>query len=59
MTEQQTKDFVKERAWLSDICDSKSTKELENKYDTWANNYDTDVQKDWSFMPVAIANNLA
>ena len=34
MTEQQTKDFVKERAWLSDICDSKSTKELENKYDS-------------------------
>ncbi len=59
MNNKQTKDFLEERTWLSSICDSQSTEELENKYDTWANSYDTDVQKDWSFMPVAIAKTLS
>ncbi len=59
MTEQQSKDFEQERAWLSDICDTKTTEELEKKYDTWANNYDTDVEEDWSFMPVAISKTLS
>jgi predicted TPR repeat methyltransferase len=58
MDNKQTKDFVEERDWLSSICDTQSTDELKSKYDTWANNYDTDVQKDWSFMPVAIAKTL-
>ncbi|MEQ8801986.1 class I SAM-dependent DNA methyltransferase [Haliea sp.] len=58
MAKEETKDFLKERAWLSGICDSQSTEELENKYDTWANSYDTDVQKDWSFIPVNIAKTL-
>lgn len=59
MDNKQTKDFLGERAWLSSICDSQSTEELKDKYDNWANNYDTDVKKDWSFMPVAIAKTLS
>ena len=59
MTKQQSPNFVQERDWLSSICDSQSTEELKDKYDTWANNYDTDVKKDWSFMPVVIAKTLS
>ncbi len=59
MVKEQSNDFLEERAWLSSICDSQSTEELKNKYDNWANNYDTDVQKDWSFMPSAIAKTLS
>ena len=59
MVKEQSKDFVEEKAWLSSICENQSTKELKNKYDTWAINYDADVQEDWSFMPVAIAKKLS
>jgi len=59
MNNKQSQNFVKERTWLSSICDTQSTEELEKKYDTWANNYDTDIKKDWSFMPVAIAHKLS
>ncbi|MBD2139720.1 class I SAM-dependent methyltransferase [Anabaena sp. FACHB-1237] len=59
MDNKQSKDFLEQRAWLSSICDTQSTEELEKKYASWANSYDTDVQKDWSFMPVAIAKTLS
>jgi predicted TPR repeat methyltransferase len=44
-----------ERQWLSWICENSDPKELEKKYNTWAETYETDVKKDWSFMPVQIA----
>ncbi|NEP85792.1 MAG: class I SAM-dependent methyltransferase [Okeania sp. SIO2C2] len=59
MVEEQGKDFLEARPWLSGICDTKSTEELEKKYDSWANNYDADVKDDWSFMPVKIALTLS
>ena len=59
MVEEQGKDFLAARPWLSGICDTKSTEELEKKYDSWANNYDADVKDDWSFMPVKIALTLS
>lgn len=57
--EEQDKDFLETRPWLSGICDSQSTEELQNKYDSWANNYDADVVKDWSFIPTNIARTLS
>ena len=59
MIEEQAKDFLETRPWLSGICDSQSTEELKNKYDSWANTYDADVGEDWSFMPVNIARTLS
>ena len=59
MIEEQGKDYLAARPWLSGICDSQSTEELKNKYDSWANNYDADVKDDWSFMPVKIAQALS
>lgn len=58
-TKEQAKDFLEKRPWLNEICDSQSTEELKNKYDTWASTYDADLEKDWSFMPVTIARTLA
>ena len=57
-TKEQAKDFLEERPWLNDICDSQSTEELKHKYDTWAITYDSDLEKDWSFMPATIAQTL-
>ncbi len=59
MVEEQANDFLGNRPWLSGICDSQSTEELKNKYDSWATTYDADVSKDWSFMPVNIAQTLS
>ncbi len=59
MREEQSKDFLEARPWLSGICDTQSTEELKNKYDGWAKTYDTDVRKDWSFMPGNIARTLS
>ncbi|NES81684.1 MAG: class I SAM-dependent methyltransferase [Moorea sp. SIO1G6] len=59
MIEEQAKDFLETRPWLSGICDSESTEELKNKYDSWANTYDADVGEDWSFMPANIARTLS
>ena len=59
MVQEQAKDFLATRPWLSGICDSNSTEELKNKYDSWANTYDSDVGEDWSFMPVAIARTVS
>lgn len=59
MVEEQAKDFLEARPWLSGICDTQSTEELKNKYDSWANNYDADVKDDWSFMPEKIALTLS
>lgn len=59
MVKEQAKDFLETRPWLSGICDSQSTEELKNKYDSWANTYDADVGEDWSFMPVAIARTVS
>lgn len=58
MIKEQGKDFLEARPWLSGICDTQSTEELKNKYDSWANNYDADVKDDWSFMPATIALTL-
>ena len=59
MPEEQAKDFLEARPWLSGICDTQSTEELKNKYDGWAKTYDRDVRKDWSFMPGNIARTLS
>lgn len=59
MSQEQIKSISETRPWLSRICDSQGTEELKNKYDSWANAYDADVGKDWSFMPVAIAQTLS
>ena len=59
MSINKVKDISETRPWLSNICDSQSTEELKNKYDSWANTYDADVGKDWSFMPVAIARTVS
>ncbi|MGB3513340.1 MAG: class I SAM-dependent methyltransferase [Microcoleaceae cyanobacterium] len=59
MVKEQAKDFLETRPWLSGICDTQSTEELKNKYDSWANTYDADVGEDWSFMPVAIARTVS
>ena len=59
MDKEQAKDISEARPWLSWICDRQSTEELKNKYDSWANTYDADVGKDWSFMPVAIARTVS
>ena len=59
MSQEQIKGISETRPWLSRICDSQGTEELKNKYDSWANTYDADVGKDWSFMPVAIAQTLS
>lgn len=58
MKEKQAQDFLETRPWLSGICDSQNAEELKNKYDSWANTYDTDLKEDWSFMPVAIAQRV-
>ncbi len=57
--EEQAKDFLEKRPWLTEICGSQSIEELKNKYDSWANTYDVDLENDWSFMPVNIARTLA
>ena len=59
MVQEQAKDFLATRPWLSGICDTQTTEELKNKYDSWANTYDADVGEDWSFMPVAIAQTVS
>ncbi|AOX02657.1 hypothetical protein BJP34_27310 [Moorena producens PAL-8-15-08-1] len=59
MVEEQAKDFLETRPWLSGICDSQSTEELKTKYDSWAKSYDADVGEDWSFMPANIAQTLS
>lgn len=59
MSQEQIKSISETRPWLSRICDSQSTDELKNKYDSWASAYDVDVGKDWSFMPVAIARTVS
>lgn len=59
MVKEQAKDFLATRPWLSGICDTQNTEELKNKYDSWANTYDVDVGKDWSFMPVAVARTVS
>ncbi len=59
MVEEKSQDFLEARPWLSGICDTQSTEELKNKYDGWAKTYDTDVRKDWSFMPGNIARTLS
>ena len=59
MVQEQAKDFLETRPWLSGICDTQSIDELKNKYDSWANTYDADVGKDWSFMPSAIAQTVS
>ncbi|MBO1351996.1 MAG: class I SAM-dependent methyltransferase [Hormoscilla sp. GUM202] len=51
MTKVQVPEEEKKREWLSWICDSQTPEELRDKYDTWANSYDRDVEKDWRFMP--------
>ncbi len=58
-TREQATDFLEKRPWLNEICDSQSTEELKDKYDSWASTYDADLEKDWSFMPVTIARTLA
>jgi predicted TPR repeat methyltransferase len=50
-----TRDSSEDRPWLSWICNSQGTDELQKKYDTWANTYDEDVSPDWAFMPDNIA----
>ncbi|NES72605.1 MAG: methyltransferase domain-containing protein, partial [Okeania sp. SIO2D1] len=59
MVEEQAKNFLEARPWLSGICDTQSTEELKNKYDSWAKTYDADVKDDWSFMPANIARTLS
>ncbi|HAC65789.1 MAG TPA: hypothetical protein DCF68_20230 [Cyanothece sp. UBA12306] len=59
MVENNPKEMSEDRPWLSWICDSQSAEELEKKYDNWADTYDTDVSKDWSFMPNNIAKTLS
>ncbi|NEQ75306.1 MAG: class I SAM-dependent methyltransferase [Okeania sp. SIO2C9] len=59
MVEEQAKNFLETRPWLSGICDTQSTEELKNKYDSWAKTYDADVKDDWSFMPANIARTLS
>ncbi|MEO1558600.1 MAG: methyltransferase domain-containing protein [Cyanobacteria bacterium J06632_19] len=59
MVDEQARDFLEKRPWLSGICDSQNTEELKNKYDNWANTYDADLKEDWSFMPVNIARTLS
>ncbi len=51
MTKARVPDREKKREWLSWICDSKTTSELSDKYDIWANSYDRDVEDDWRCMP--------
>ncbi|MGB5633971.1 MAG: methyltransferase domain-containing protein [Waterburya sp.] len=58
MVQEQAKDFLEARPWLSGICDTQSIEELETKYDSWANTYDADLKDDWSFMPVAIEKTI-
>lgn len=36
--------------WLSWICNTSNTEELQRKYDIWASNYEADVDKHWRFM---------
>ena len=51
MIKDEVREGKNEREWLSWICDSKTAEELRVKYDTWANSYDRDVEKDWRLMP--------
>ncbi len=51
MTQNPVIEGKNEREWLSWICDSSSAEELRVKYDTWADTYDGDVEKDWRLMP--------
>jgi len=44
--------------WLSWICDSKDTEELRNKYNTWAQSYEIDVDRHWRFMTINVAKAL-
>ena len=46
------------RQWLSWICESSNSAELEKKYNTWARTYETDVREDWALMPDRIAQML-
>ncbi|NEO56147.1 MAG: class I SAM-dependent methyltransferase [Okeania sp. SIO3B5] len=59
MAQEKAKETENQRPWLSWICDSKSIDDLRRKYNTWASTYDTDVEKDWEFMPVNAARILA
>jgi predicted TPR repeat methyltransferase len=59
MSAEQTKEISEARPWLSWICDSTSTEELREKYDSWANSYDKDVSEDWAFMSARIAETLS
>ncbi|NET53828.1 MAG: hypothetical protein F6K09_35890, partial [Merismopedia sp. SIO2A8] len=59
MLEEKSNDFLEARPWLSGICDTQSTEELKYKYNSWANTYDADVGKDWSFMPINIAKTIS
>lgn len=51
MTQNPVPEEKNEREWLSWICDSQTPEELRVKYDTWADTYDRDVEKDWRLMP--------
>lgn len=59
MVKEQGKDFSDTRPWLSWICQTQSTDELQNKYDSWANNYDQDVKEHWHFIPKNAAQTLS
>ena len=59
MAQEKAKETENQRQWLSWICDSKSIDDLRRKYNTWASTYDTDVEKDWEFMPGNIARTLS
>lgn len=59
MDKEQAKDISEARPWLSWICQTQSTDELENKYDTWANNYDKDIEGHWHFIPKNAAQILS
>lgn len=58
MTPEKLEKANEETNWLSWICDSKDTDELRNKYNTWAQSYESDVDSHWRFMTINVARTL-
>ena len=59
MSKEQAREMSEKRPWLSWICESESRDELENKYDSWADKYDKDVEEHWHFIPKNVAQTLS